>query len=425
MRLRLVVAALAALAALPVLALGALPAAAGTTQWPHFLTIHVQHATANTHVVVDANYAGVRWVSQPGVVPDDYLVRVDQSGYVHSLDNKLTFWRQPAGGGADLVVRVTEPSGSGEDTFSYGVSTQPMTPKGTTYAASQGNTVSDVSPTVPTFQLPMDFIINVGSVCNPATFLQVELEWTNTVWRTPDGIQPGLYRIRVMPDASVASLDGGASFQAVAAQPWDWNHQILGVMIAGACDSVNNGGVDIVGYDRHPDGTFTHMTTWAQQPDGGYAWQPQNCGQNGACSAQPRESFAAGNYIVQTKYDPSLTPRANGGAPAPPTPAPVTTPTTARKARSTATAAPRTTAAAPAAPVTTGAPAPSAPVETSTTIPVTTTTTADDTAALAVPSTPAGHKGKGLGPLPIIAAAVLLAAGAGSVVARRRTHRSR
>jgi hypothetical protein len=419
---------MAALAVLPALALGAQPAAAGTTQWPHFLTIHVQRATANTHVVIDANYAGIRWTSQPGVVADDYLVRVDQSGFVHSLDNKLTFWRQAAPGGNDLVVRVTEPAGAGEDTFSYGVNTQPMTPKGTTYAGPQGNAVTDASPAVPSFSLPMDFILNVGGVCNPATFLQVELEWTNKVWRTADGIQPGLYRIRVMADASVVSLDGGTSFQAVTAQPWDWNHQILGVMVAGACDSVNNGGVDIVGYDRHGDGTFTHMTTWAQQPDGGYAWQPQNCGQSGACAAQPRESFAAGNYIVQTRYNPSLVPHPNGGgAPAPPTPAPVTTPTTAR-ARAAAKAAPRppsTPIAAPSAPVTTTAPSPAAaPVDTSTTEAPTTTTAAPERAALAVPSTPADHKSTGSGALPVVAAAVLLAASGGSVVALRRARRT-
>jgi hypothetical protein len=268
----------------------------------------------------------------------------------------------------------------------------------------------------------MDFTINVGSVCNPATFLQVELEWTNKVWRTPDGIQPGLYRIRVMPDASVASLDGGTSFQPVTAQPWDWNHQILGVMIGGACDAVNNGGADIAGYDRHGDGTFTHMTTWSQQPDGGYAWQPQNCGQSGACSAQPRESFSAGNYIVQTKYNPSLTPKANGGAPAPPTPAPVTTPTTAKRAKSTAKPAPNTSAAAPSAPATTAAPAPVAadPAETTTTVAVTTTTAAPENAALAVPSAPAGNKTNDTGALAIVAAAVLLAASGGSVVALRR-----
>jgi hypothetical protein len=323
-------------------------------------------------------------------------------------------------------VRVTEPAGSGEDTFSYGVGTMPMTSKGTSFAGPQGNSVTDASPYVPSFSLPMDFIVNVGSVCNPATFLQVELEWTNKVWRTPDGIQPGLYRLRVMPDASVVSLDGATSFQAVTAQPWDWNHQILGVMIAGACDAVNNGGVDIAGYDRHGDGTFTHMTTWAQQADGGYAWQPQNCGQSGACSAQPRESFSAGNYIVQTKYNPSLTPRPNGGGtPAPPTPAPVTTPTTARKTTKTTTkAAPRPSAATPSAPATTAAPAPAAAVETTTSAPATTTTAAPENVALAIPSTPTGHKHNSPGAFAIVGAIVLLGAFGGSVAALRRARRT-
>jgi hypothetical protein len=411
-----------------VLAVTAQPAAAdGTLQWPHFVKIHVQNATPTTRVIIDANFAHIRWASQPGVVADDYLVRIDQSGYVHSLDNKLTFWRQAAPGGADLVVRVTEPGVPGQDSFSYGVSTMPMSPQGTSYAGPQGNSATDTQPYVPSFRLPMDFIVNVGQACNPATFLQVELEWTNKVWRTPDGIQPGLYRLRVNSDATVASLDGATSFAAVDAQPWDWGHQILGVMIGGACDSVNNGGADIAGYDRHSDGTFSHMTTWAQQPDGGYAWQPQNCGQNGACSASPRESFDAGNYIVQTKFNPNLTPHNGGGAPAPPTPAPVTTPTTAKARASTARSAPRpNTAPAPAAPAAPSAAGASTTVANTPTsaAPDTTSTAAPHEAALRVPSKPTSHT-KGV-PVALIgvAAAVLLAAAGGSLVARRRHGRA-
>jgi hypothetical protein len=234
----------------------------------------------------------------------------------------------------------------------------------------------------------------------------------------------------VQADASVVSLDGATSFSAVDAQPWDWGHQIMGVMIGGACDSVNNGGADIAGYDRHSDGTFSHMTTWAQQPDGGYAWQPQNCGQNGACSASPRESFDAGNYIVQTKYNAALTPKSGGGGtPAPPTPAPVTTPTTAKAKASTARSTPRTNAA----PATTAAPAATpAPAATATTVDAapttasadTATTTAPAEAALRVPSKPTSHSRGVPGTVIGLATAVLLAAAGGSVVARRRQRRA-
>ncbi|HZQ85752.1 MAG TPA: hypothetical protein VFA83_12980, partial [Acidimicrobiales bacterium] len=424
MRVRLAVAALAALSTLGGLAAVAQPAAAdGTLQWPHFVKIHVQNATATTRVIIDTNYAHIRWVSQPGVVADDYLVRIDQSGYIHSMDNKLTFWRQAAPGGADLVVRITEPAAPGQDSFSYGVGTMPMAPQGTSFAGPQGNAVADTQPYVPMFHLPMDFILNVGGICSPATFLQVELEWTNKVWRTPDGIQPGLYKIRVMPDASVVSLDGGTSFQPVTAQPWDWNHQVLGVMIARACDQVNNDGGDIAGYDRHDDGSFSHMTTWAQQPDGGYGWQPNNCGQSGVCNTGgPRESFDAGNYIVQTKYNPSLTPKSNGGgAPAPPTPAPATTPTTRATSKSTTRSAPRTTALPinPAPAPVTSAPVTSAP----TTAPaITATSAAPDTTmtatpkddVVAAPTKPAGTTRGMPGPLAWVALLVLAAAGAGS-----------
>jgi hypothetical protein len=203
----------------------------------------------------------------------------------------------------------------------------------------------------------------------------------------------------------------------------------MGVMIARACDSVNNEGGDVAGYDRHDDATFSHMTTWAQQADGGYGWQPNNCGQSGVCNTGgPRESFDAGNYIVQTKYNPSLTPKANGGgAPAPPTPAPATTPTTAKKATKSTTraAAPRVTTPAAATPAPTTAAAPSTTVaETPTTAAAETTTTASpQEAALSVPSEPTGHRSSGPGALAFVALAVLAAAAAGSIFARRRTRR--
>ena len=39
---------------------------AGTLAWPHFLQVHVQNANAETRIVIDAGWAGVRWASQPG-----------------------------------------------------------------------------------------------------------------------------------------------------------------------------------------------------------------------------------------------------------------------------------------------------------------------------------------------------------------------
>ena len=54
-----------------------------------------------------------------------------------------------------------------------------------------------------------------------------------------------------------------------------------------------------LGFDRNGnDGTFTHQTTWAQQPDAGYGWQ-----RFGDLASVPRESFEAGNFIVLHRAD--------------------------------------------------------------------------------------------------------------------------
>jgi putative cell wall-binding protein len=286
------------------LVLPSLPArASGTLAWPHFIKVHVVNRRADTRVVVDAGYANVRWVSQPGVNAGDYLVRVDQSGFIRSLDDKLAFWRQGPAQAGGLVVRIQSPGTDGTDSFPFDPGTQPLTPGQPSYAAGTGNAVDDVQPYIPTFTLPMDFEINVAGQCRANQYLQVAGEWTNSVWRTPDGIGPGLYKVRMNPDFSVVSLDGKATFSHIAAQPWDFGHQVLGVLIVHSCDPAGDG-ADIVGYGRNSDGSFQHMTTWSQTPDGGYGWQPYNCGQTGVCSSQPRESLYGGNYIVQDRPAP-------------------------------------------------------------------------------------------------------------------------
>ncbi|HET7719890.1 MAG TPA: hypothetical protein VFK43_07990, partial [Acidimicrobiales bacterium] len=248
--------ALAGLTALPVR-----PAsAAGTLAWPHFLKIHVENRRVDTRVIIDAGHGGVRWASQPGVVAGDYLVRVDQSGFVRSLDGQLAFFRAGTAAG-DLVVKIQAPGVDGNDSFPFTPGSR-LVPKSPAYASGTGNTVSDVQPYIPTFAAPMDFEINVTGICRPNQYLQIAPEWTNSVWRTPDGTGPGTYRVRLNPDGSVVSLDGKVSWGKAAAQPWDWGHQILGVLIVHSCDPKGDG-ADIVGYGRTSDGGFQHMTTWA------------------------------------------------------------------------------------------------------------------------------------------------------------------
>lgn len=283
-----------------VLALPAVPGpahAAGTLAWPHFLKIHVENRRADTRVIVDAGWAGKRWVSQPGVLAGDYLVRVDESGFVRSLDDKLAFF--PNGGASgDLVVHVQAAGVDGTDSFPFTPGSR-LTAKTPTYAAGPGNMVTDVQPYIPRFTLPMDFEINVTGICRPNQYLQVAPEWTNTVWRTPDGTGPGTYRVRLNADGTVTSLDGKVSWSRVPAQPWDHGYQILGVLIVHSCDPKADG-ADIVGFGRNTEtGELEHMTTWAQAPDGGYGWQPFNCGSNGSCSSEPRPNgFHGGNWIV-------------------------------------------------------------------------------------------------------------------------------
>lgn len=280
------------------LPLASMPAdAAGTAAWPHFLKIHVENRRADTRVIVDAGWAGRRWVSQPGVLAGDYLVRVDETGYVRSLDDKLAFFPHGSASG-DLVVHVQAAGVDGNDSFPFSAGTR-LTPKTPTYAAGPGNAVTDVQPYVPKFTLPMDFEINVTGICRPNQYLQVAPEWTNTVWRTPDGTGPGTYRVRLNADGTVTSLDGKVPWTRVPAQPWDHGHQILGVLIVHSCDPKADG-ADIVGFGRNAQtGELDHMTTWSQVPDGGYGWQPFNCGATGSCSSEPRPNgFHGGNWIV-------------------------------------------------------------------------------------------------------------------------------
>jgi putative cell wall-binding protein len=287
----LVLAALAVVAAL-----AAAPAdAGGTLAWPHFLKVQVQNRRADTRVVIDAGHAGVRWVSQPGVRAGEYLVRVDASGFVRSLDAGLAFFRAGAAPGGELVVRITAPGVDGEDAFRFAPGDQ-LRYLGAAFAGARGNMVADVAPYVPTFALPMEFEIHVAAQCKANQYLQVSPEWTRRVWRTPDGIAPGTYRVRLNPDFTVSSPDGSAPWYPVTAQPWDWDHPVLGVSIVHSCDPAGPDGVDIVGFGRNPDGTLQHMTTWAQEPDGGYGWQPFNS----TSASQPRpEGFWGGNWIVR------------------------------------------------------------------------------------------------------------------------------
>jgi putative cell wall-binding protein len=266
------------------------------TVWPHFLKIHVEARRDDTRVLIDAHYAGVRWVSQPGVRAGDYLVRVDQSGFVRSLDAKLTFWRQQAPPGSGLRAHVQSPGVDGYDTFAIDVASRPGRIASESHAGPAGNVVTDVFPPYRVMvNLPMEFEIFVGSKCRPNQFLQVALEWTNTVWRTPDGTQPGLYRVRVNPDFSVQSLDGKTSFAQIPAKPADHGHQVLGVLIVHSCDPAGDG-ADIVGWDRDATtGQLAHMTTWDQRIDAGYGWQIFD-----TANTSPRESFAGGNWIVHT-----------------------------------------------------------------------------------------------------------------------------
>lgn len=274
--------------------------ATGTLAWPHFLKVHVQNRRADTRVVVEAGHAGVRWVSQPGVRAGDYLLRVDRSGFVRSLDDGLALFRQGAPAGADVVVRILAPGTDGEDRFVFTPGDR-LTFQGASYAAGQGNLVADVAPYIPTLTLPLEFEIHVAARCRPNQYLQVSPEWTRKVWRTPDGVEPGTYRVRLNPDFTVTSPDGSAPWFAVDAQPWDWDHPVLGVSIVHSCDPAGPDGVDIVGFGRNRDGTLQHMTTWAQEPDGGYGWQPFNS----TTASQPRpDGFFGGNWIVRVPIAP-------------------------------------------------------------------------------------------------------------------------
>ena len=268
--------------------------AGGTLAWPHFLQIHVENARADTRIIVDSGWAGVRYASQPGVQRGDYLLRIDESGYVRSLDNKAVFTIAGTTAETRLVVYLQFPARDGADAFVF-VPGRQLAPPGAFLAGGTGNTVTDVQPYVPTFALPMEFEITVRGRCRDNQYLQVAPEWTRTVWRTPDGIGPGTYRVRLNADFTVTAPDGSAAWSQIPARPEDWDHAILGVLIVHSCDRAGDG-ADIVGYGRNPNGTLQHMTTWAQTPDAGYGWLPFNS----ISGSYPRpDGFFGGNQIIQ------------------------------------------------------------------------------------------------------------------------------
>lgn len=296
----------------------------GRYDFPYFLQLDLANTGPRTQVVIDAAHGDdpafrLRWASQAGVSAGRFLLRVDRSGFVRSLDGMLAL---AAGGGLArtgvLTVRVREPGVSGEDVFTVtglgAVSARPTITA--TYAAGRSaqNALRSVSPYTPQLVLPLDVTFVVGAVCRPDTYLQVSTEYTGYGWLTPTGIQPGVYRARILPDHTVVSLDGKTTFNARLLEPWDQGHPVLGAGIVRACDQVNNDGVDVIGFGRQADGTFVHMTTWSQEPDGGYGWQPFNCGApppiGPPCAgAQPRPyGFGGGNQIFIARAQPEPSP---------------------------------------------------------------------------------------------------------------------
>ena len=263
------------------IAVGALPMSspvseAATPVWPQFVQAHIEVRRADTRVIVDAGHAGVRWVSQPGVRPGDYLFRVDQSGLVRSLDGKLAMTRQgPASGG--LTVHVQSPGVDGTDVFVLDPGARPAPLTSETHAGAPGNRVGGVfPPSRPQTGLPLELEINVAGICRPNQYLQVAMEWTNTVWRTPDGTPPGLYQVRVNADLTVQSLDGKTTFTQVPAAPQDHGNQIFGALIVHSCDPQGDG-ADIIGWDRDPgSGALFKQTSFDQVLDTGYGWQAFN-----------------------------------------------------------------------------------------------------------------------------------------------------
>ena len=265
--------------------------------WPHFLRVHVEQRRADTRVIVDAKWAGARWFSQQNVPTGDYLVRVDQSGFVKSMDAKLAFFKEPIATGDGLDVFVQFPAVHGADRFSFRISGSYLEAAGTAIAGRPGNAVIDTRPYQPHLTAPLDFEIHAGEMCRSNQYLQISPEWTRILYRTPPGTPAGLYRARLNVDGTVSSLDGKGPWVRTTAPQFDWDHQLVAAYIIHACDPAGDGS-DVAGWDRHADNTFTHMTTWQSGPDNGYGFQPW-----GDLSTQPRESFAAGNYIVVRQPD--------------------------------------------------------------------------------------------------------------------------
>jgi hypothetical protein len=358
-------------------ALPSVPEAEATLAWPHFLEISITKRRGDTRVIIEAAYKGMKWTSQPGVATGKYLVRVDSTGFLRSIDGKLTFWRTAIPSANALNVLIANPGANGTDRF-------PFTPGNTlgvgspSYASGPGNSVKDTDPNTdrasypdgpnaPYVRPPMDFEIFIGKKCQANMYIQFTAAFGNRSFGSapgpgappygntpiPGSTNAGFYRVRLNADLSVSSLDGKLAFHELPLAPQDRGQQDLGVLIVHSCDPAGDG-ADIVGWDHVGNGALRKQTTFAEAPpfDAGYGWQKYN-----SIASEARESFASCNYIVLTTRDPAEPPSDNtsvcnaGPLPEPPRPTQPPPPPTTRPPRVTTPPPPSATTTPP--PITT------------------------------------------------------------------------
>jgi hypothetical protein len=315
------------------------PTFAGTQTWPHFFEIHVAAYSPSNRIVIERLDKSAIYTSQPAVAAGDYLVRLDSTGVVRSLDGKLAFWKTTGSPANTIRFKV------GGDTFTFTPGAVIPERGG---SAPSGNAVLQQNPNddpgqpKPHFYpenrpvAPIDFEVFIGKTCKANQFISVAPAWadlhvvsapgTNPSVPLPGKTSQGFYRIRLNPDGNVAVLASTSpiTFTKQSAGP-DKGFHDLGVLIAHSCESGGDVG-DILGFNHFPgraaqtcnqapyprntdaavaanpalanlnDG-FLCFQSWGgefnPQGDAGYGTQPYN----GQVSQGVME-FAGCNYIV-------------------------------------------------------------------------------------------------------------------------------
>ena len=296
---------------------------------PQYFKIHVATVTPRTRIQVSTFFNSSIWVSQPILVPGDYVISVNSQGFVRSIDSKLGFNKYPTTAAPLLSVMILYPdSQNGADVVRYFWSYS-NNPKGAinrnakgfynfdsdTISSqdyfSDGNDIAMVEPMRVWYNAPFTIRVHLESVTQ-YTYLHIPFYWKRVIYRSQRGLAPGDYWIRVNYDPdpynlntrpTLTSLDGKLSFETIYSR--EAADQVFAVFIA--LPTYAYQGFDVVGFNYNFAYWQTYTTMLGADPTGidvglGFVYtdvlNPRDDITNWPTT--PTENLTSGNYVVIT-----------------------------------------------------------------------------------------------------------------------------